>query len=157
MLFVLFALAQAASASTMAAEPAPPAEFHLICEGVNDAEATHTNLGLGIFAGHTAGAVSTSSEHYQTAPEPVSIEISGGEGRIHLPARLYTHMYHPSGWLDLAEVKVSNDMIEAKLQWSWASHPRVTIDRRIGLLSVNTMLGGYAGKCSAIAPDAHAF
>jgi len=80
----------------------------------------------------------------------VQVEIYGDHGRIHLGPKLVPpiHSGGSNGWWDLYNLVVSADTITASYRLNGMNKPRLTIDRRSGLIQLT---GGspFSGQCDA--------
>lgn len=76
------------------------------------------------------------------------VEISGGHGHIRLAGALVPPLNSGGrdGWWDLEELSVNRDTISARYKLNFANRPRLTIDRRIGRISIEG-LTPFHGMC----------
>jgi hypothetical protein len=143
-------------AAAMQAATPQPIRLSLICDGIADHEVAHFGTGLAISGHRAATAIGTSSSTVQSE-EQADIEIDGDDSRLRPPRHLFTWLYHPSGWLSIKDVVVTPDAIDGRIQFSWAVHPRIHIDRRVGSVTFDGSTGSYAGRCEVVNPAEHAF
>lgn len=76
------------------------------------------------------------------------VEITDGHGHIRLSGALVPplHSGGRDGWWDLEELQVTRDMISARYRLNGLNRPRLTIDRRIGRISIEGMTP-FHGSC----------
>lgn len=78
----------------------------------------------------------------------IQIELYGDSGRIHLGPKLVSpiHSGGDHGWWDLENLVVDRDQITATYRLNGMNKPKLTVDRRSGLISVK---GGttFSGRC----------
>ncbi|MET0362447.1 MAG: hypothetical protein ABW048_11945 [Sphingobium sp.] len=76
------------------------------------------------------------------------VEISDGHGHIRLAGALVPplHSGGRDGWWDLEELQVTRDIISARYRLNGLNKPRLTIDRRIGRISIEGMTP-FHGSC----------
>ncbi len=128
----------------------------LICRGVADRQVSHASTGLFASGRHIVAGFGASTSEAQSA-EQADIEIDGAASRLRPPRDLFTWLYHPDGWLMIKDIVITPDSIDGKIQFSWALHPRLHIDRRNGTVSFDGQNGSYAGRCEVPDPTRRAF
>ncbi|WP_287940003.1 hypothetical protein [Sphingopyxis sp.] len=78
----------------------------------------------------------------------VQIELYGDHGRIHLGPKLVPpiHSGGDHGWWNLENLVVGRDQITASYRLNGMNKPKVTVDRRTGLITVKAMTD-FSGRC----------
>lgn len=84
----------------------------------------------------------------QDFSQELLVEVSGGHGHIRLAGALVPplHSGGRDGWWDLEDLQVTRDMISARYRLNGLNKPRLTIDRRIGRISIDGMTP-FHGTC----------
>lgn len=123
----------------------------LVCygEGSRPSVAAHNGYQWDHSSKHyepTFGVEST-TDHFRSE---VQIDIRGSAGRIRPADKLVPpiHSGDRDGWWDLTDLDVSADQISGRYRLSGFNSPKLSIDRRSGLIEI-TGLSQFSGKCDA--------
>ena len=78
----------------------------------------------------------------------IQIELYGDHGRIHLGPKLVPpiHSGGDHGWWDLENLVVGRDQITASYRLNGMNKPKITVDRRTGLITVKATTD-FSGRC----------
>ena len=78
----------------------------------------------------------------------IQIELYGTQGRIHLGPKLVPpiHSGGDHGWWDLENLVVGRDQITATYRLNGMNKPKLTIDRRTGLITIKAVTD-FSGRC----------
>ncbi|SEL06979.1 hypothetical protein SAMN05216359_10538 [Roseateles sp. YR242] len=103
----------------------------------------------------TAERLESEKKKFQTA---VSLEIDGGNGRIHLEKVMIPPLNSggSEGWWPLRDLRVEPDAISGHFKLNALNSPTIRIDRRTGLITVKG-IETFTGKCDKTESGARRF
>lgn len=129
--------------------------LHLACIGNGERRVnSHTTGVVADGAGGVAyGAADTTSR--VGFVDQLDIDIVDGVGAARVPRRFLplAHGGH-GGVFDIKDLAADDDTITGTILINYAQHPKLRIDRRSGIATLNGKVGAFTGQCSAYSADA---
>ena len=132
-----------------ASETRDPQSLVLICYGSGNRPTVSTeptyNWNHSSHKWEWSNQVTSGTEGFNS---DIQIELYGDHGRIHLGPKLVPpiHSGGDHGWWDLENLVVGRDQITASYRLNGMNKPKITVDRRTGLITVKAMTD-FSGRC----------
>lgn len=135
--------------------PQDSGRFDLVCTGGGAANKIDTTTAQAWDnSGNSAQGTAQMRSRVGFADQ-VDLWVEGGEGRIRLPRVMLPPLRGgKDGWFELKDVKITADAITASAAVNFINKPKVRVDRRTGVISINGKAGQYTGECTKVDPSA---
>ena len=134
------------------AEAAP---LDLSCGGRGAARHVESSTAYG---GNSAGQTGWTTEEHQTSEafeDQVDVHVEGDASRIRLPRTMLPPIHGGDhGWFKLKNLVAGADAITGSASVNPLNNPKVYIDRRTGVISIDGKAGHYTGQCERRDPAA---
>ena len=149
------------AATASAAFAQPTEELHLACYGSGEKQASkftndyYWDRREQKYRSHNG--VESVTRTFETG---VSIDLAGGQGRIHLAKKVLPPLNNGGegdGWWRLDDVYVTPDEIRATYKLNGLNRPKLRIDRRSGAITMTGLNVDFTGRCDAMDRDARRF
>jgi hypothetical protein len=91
------------------------------------------------------------AKDHEAFQDRVEVRIAGNEGRIRLPGMMLPLVQGgDDGWLELRDLKLTDDAITGSAAVNLMSRPKVHIDRNTGTIRISGRAGSYSGTCETM-------
>ena len=125
----------------------------LTCRGAGAANKTDTTSAYGGNSNGESGWATVEGHHREQFENQVDVRISDSDSRIRLPRIMLPSIHDgDGGWFKLKNVVVGEDVITASVAVNPINNPKVHVDRRTGLISIDGRAGHYTGECERFDP-----
>ena len=127
----------------------PPTALDLVCEGQGYWGDPHAATSEASLNGEHRRRGASAARLHSTAPQEYRIHIRGRSGRIRMPreTRRFLTNVPIDGWLPLTGLKVATDKITGRFDFSFATRPRVSVDRATGEMIISGWGYRFVGVC----------
>lgn len=134
------------------------ARLDLVCGGGGSANKSDTSFGrIQDDAGGSATATVT-RRRTEGFDAQVDVWVEGATGKIRLPRSMLPPVHGgDDGWFNLKNVRTTDQEITASATVNFMNSPKIYIDRRTGVISIDGKAGHYTGQCQRVDPNARRF
>lgn len=85
--------------------------------------------------------------------DQVNLWIDGADGRLRMPRTMLPAVRGgEDGWFKIKDIEVTDDEIRGSVAVNFINNPKLTIDRRTGVISISGKAGDYIGECERYNP-----
>lgn len=86
--------------------------------------------------------------------DQVNLWIVGDEGRLRMPRTMLPPLRGgEDGWFKIKSIEVTEHEIRGSVAVNFINNPKMTIDRRTGVISLSGKAGDYIGECERYTPN----
>lgn len=86
--------------------------------------------------------------------DQVNLWIEGSDGRIRIPRTMLPPLRGgEDGWFKIKKLQISESEITGSIAVNVINNPKLTIDRRTGLIRLSGKAGDYVGECQRYTPS----
>jgi len=140
--------------SMIAVDQVPSERLQLTCRGGGSATKPANSSVYGADNSGNSGWATIRRNRSEGFEDQVDLWIEGQEGRIRLPRTMLPPIHGgEKGWIKLSDIDVGGDTITASASVNALNHPKVHIDRRSGVISIDGKSGHFVGDCAAMEAD----
>lgn len=131
-------------------QTAEPASVLLSCAGTSTfIQASTTSITSDRDVTQSA---SVSSSTRGALSEAATVELVADGGRLRVPAGVQPNLTSggSNGWWPLYDVKVTPELLTARVRLNLIDKPKVSIDRRTGEIRIAGLAGSFTGACRRV-------
>ena len=142
-------------AMLLLAQAAPEGRLQLTCRGGGTANKSDTARVYGTDSTGKSAWANVESQRTEGFEDQVDLWIENGEGRIRLPRTMLPPIRGgEKGWFKLNDIVMSDGAITASAAVNFINKPKLRVDRRTGVISIDGKAGHYGGQCERYDPIA---
>ena len=139
----------------LSSQAAPEARLELTCRGGGPANKQDTARAYGSDSAGNSAWANVETQRAEGFEDQVDLWIENGEGRIRLPRTMLPPIRGgENGWFKLKDIVMGDGAITASAAVNIINKPKMRIDRRTGVISIDGQAGHYVGQCERYDPAA---
>jgi hypothetical protein len=127
--------------------------LNLVCDGGGSANRPSTAIAHGW--NNTGGSATVVATGRSTVgfDDQLQLWIEGDQGKARLPRIMLPKLHGGAGgWFDIKDITVSANEITASVGINFINHPKMTLDRITGTVTLTGHSGQFNGRCSKFDP-----
>ena len=134
---------------------ADPANVSLVCRGGGSANKARSANGWALDNRGNSASGTVTTVRGEGFEDQTDVVIENGTGRIRLPRMMLPRLRGgKDGWFELDDLETSATAYSGTAKVNLINHPKVRIDRRTGVISIDGKAGHYVGQCEDVQADA---
>jgi hypothetical protein len=131
----------------------PEGRLQLTCRGGGTANKQDTRSAYGSDNSGNSAWATVQGRRAEGFEDQVDLWIDGGEGRVRLPRTMLPPFRGgEDGWFKLNDIEMGDAAIIASAAVNFMNKPKLRVDRRTGVISIDGKAGHYVGQCEKVDP-----